>query len=107
MKYGLEGELRAAKVANGVLVKQLEENGQEMAEIRDSVHKAVTSSYEYVELRERYRKMLLEYRELRLEMSVLEKDSARELEGNSSAGEELEGTLLTLSENEDRAYSDL
>jgi hypothetical protein len=98
LKYGLEGEVRAARVANGVLVKQLEENQQEMAEIRDSVHKAVTSSYEYVELRERYRKMLLEYRELRLEMSMMEKDSARE---------ELEGTLLTISENEDRALSDL
>jgi hypothetical protein len=38
LKYGLEGEVRAARVANGVLVKQLEENQQEMAEIRDSVH---------------------------------------------------------------------
>lgn len=98
LKYGLEGELKAANVANAVLTKQLEENEQEMAEIRESVHKTVTSSFEYVELRERYRKMLLEYRELQLEMSMMEKDSARE---------ELEGTLLTISESEDRAFSEL
>lgn len=42
--------------------------------------------------------MLLEYRELRLEMSMMEKESATE---------ELEGTLLTLSESEDRGYSDI
>jgi hypothetical protein len=57
------------------------------------VHRTVTSSFEYVELRERYRKMLVEYKELRMEMSLLEKES-------SSASRVLtleEGTLLTIS----------
>lgn len=81
-----------------MLTKQLEEDEQEMIEIRDSIHKTVTSSYEYVELRERYRKMLLEYRELRLEMSMMEKESGRG---------ELEGTLLTISESEGSGYSEI
>jgi hypothetical protein len=35
------------------------------------MHRAVTSSYEYVELRERYKRLLLECRELKLELSSL------------------------------------
>ena len=77
-------------------MKQLEENEQEMIEIRDSVHKAVTSSYVYIELRERYRKMLLDYRELQMEMSLIERERG-----------ELENTLLTVSESEDRGFADL
>lgn len=61
------------------------------------MHKAVTSSYEYMELRERYRKMLVEFKELRMEMSMLERD-------NASQVLDLEGTLLTISESEDRGY---
>lgn len=63
-----------------------------MIEIRDSVHKAVTTSYEYIELRERYRKMLVEYKELRMEMSMME----RERDSSSVSGV-LETTLLTIS----------
>ena len=62
-----------------------------MQEIRQSVYKAVTSSCEYVELRERYRRLLIEFREMTEELDRAERQAR-----NRS----LENTFLTVSEEE-------
>lgn len=43
----MEGDLKAAIVANTALKKQIEETEQEMEEVRHSVHQAVICSTEY------------------------------------------------------------
>jgi len=47
------------QIANNMLTKQLQESEQIMEEMRESMSQAVTSSVEYMELRDRYRKTLL------------------------------------------------
>ena len=56
------------QVANNMLNKQLEESEQCLEEMRQSMTQAVTSSVEYIELRDRYRKTLIEMRDLRKEI---------------------------------------
>ena len=64
-KYHLELLNSRAQVANNMLQKQYEESQQTVDEIRQGISQAVTSSIEYIELRDRYRNSLLEMRALR------------------------------------------
>jgi hypothetical protein len=67
-KYGLEKELRAALVGKESLTRQLEELDQELEEVRVGAHQKVIRSVEYIELRERYKMVLVECKELKEEM---------------------------------------
>ena len=59
-----------------------------MQEIRESVYKAVTSSWEYTELREKYKRLLVEFKETAEEL-----ERAQLLARNRS----FENTFLTVS----------
>lgn len=61
------------QIANNMLTKQLQESEQMIEEMRESMSQAVTSSVEYMEMRDRYRKTLLEMRELRKEIMEMER----------------------------------
>ena len=67
------------QVANNMLTKQLQESEQVMVEMREGMTQAVTSSVEYVELRDRYRKTLLEMRDLRKEIMEMERSEGSSL----------------------------
>ena len=67
------------QVANNMLTKQLQESEQVMEEMREGMTQAVTSSVEYVELRDRYRKTLLEMRDLRKEIMEMERSEGSSL----------------------------
>lgn len=61
-KYNLENLNSRQSMANNVLQKQLEESQQCYQELQLTIGKAVTSSVEYVELRDRYKQTLVEMR---------------------------------------------
>lgn len=62
-----------------MLTKQLQESEQLMEEMREGMTQAVTSSVEYVELRDRYRRTLLEMRDLRKEIMEMERSEGSSL----------------------------
>ena len=92
--------MNAAIVGKNAIIKQLEDTEQELSEIRTTVHQKVIRSAEYIELRERYRLLLVETRWLKEEIDHLEKNKLQEEHcRNEENSQVVLETLLTVSED--------